>query len=42
MEATVIRNHLEWLLELPWGVFTKDNSDINKAKEILRFKSLWT
>ncbi len=35
MEATVIRNHLEWLLELPWGVFTKDNSDINKAKEIL-------
>lgn len=35
MEATVIRNHLEWLLELPWGIFTKDNSDINKAKEIL-------
>ncbi len=35
MEATVIRNHLEWLLELPWGVFTKDNSDINKAKEVL-------
>lgn len=35
MEATVIRNHLEWLLELPWGICTKDNSDIVKAKEIL-------
>ena len=35
MEATVIRNHLEWLLEVPWGVFTKDNCDINKAKEVL-------
>jgi ATP-dependent Lon protease len=35
MEATVIRNHLEWLLDLPWGVFTKDNCNIIKAKEIL-------
>ncbi|KKQ33145.1 MAG: Lon protease [candidate division TM6 bacterium GW2011_GWF2_37_49] len=35
MEATVIRNHLEWLLEMPWNVHTKDNTDIVKAKEIL-------
>jgi ATP-dependent Lon protease len=35
MESSVIRNHLEWLLGLPWGVYTKDNTDINRAKEIL-------
>ncbi|KKQ48680.1 MAG: Lon protease [candidate division TM6 bacterium GW2011_GWF2_38_10] len=35
MEATVIRNHLELLLGLPWGVFTKDNTDIKTAKTIL-------
>ncbi len=35
MEATVLRNHLEWLLGLPWGVHTKDNTDIKRAKEIL-------
>jgi ATP-dependent Lon protease len=35
MEATVLRNHLEWLMEMPWGVFTKDNTDITKAKDIL-------
>ncbi len=35
MESTVLRNHIEWLLALPWGIFTKDNVDIKKAKEIL-------
>lgn len=35
MEATVIRNHLEWLLGLPWGVVTKDCNDIKKAQEVL-------
>jgi ATP-dependent Lon protease len=35
MEATVIRNHLEWLLGIPWGIYTKDSNDINKAKEVL-------
>jgi ATP-dependent Lon protease len=35
MEATVLRNHLEWLLGMPWGVVTQDNSDIIQAKEIL-------
>lgn len=35
MESTVIRNHLEWLLGLPWGVYTKDNTNIAQAKEIL-------
>ena len=35
MEATVLRNHLEWLLGLPWGVYTKDNTDLQNAKKIL-------
>lgn len=35
MEATVIRNHLEWVLGMPWGVFTKDNLDIKHAKQVL-------
>jgi len=35
MEATVIRNYLEWLLFMPWGVHTKDNCDIEHAKSIL-------
>lgn len=35
MEATVLRNHLEWLLGMPWGVYTKDNVSISHAKQIL-------
>lgn len=35
LESTVIRNHLEWLLNLPWGVVTKDNLDIAHAKSVL-------
>jgi ATP-dependent Lon protease len=35
MESTVLRNHIEWILSLPWGVYTKDDIDIKKAKDIL-------
>ncbi|MCK4650963.1 endopeptidase La [Candidatus Babeliales bacterium] len=35
MEATVLRNHIEWLSSLPWGIYTKDNIDIKNAKKIL-------
>lgn len=35
MEASVTRNHIEWVLSLPWGIYTKDNLDINHAKKIL-------
>lgn len=35
LEATVIRNHLEWLLGLPWGVTTKDTNELARAKEVL-------
>lgn len=35
MEAAVLRNYLEWVYALPWGVYTQDNLDINHAKMIL-------
>jgi ATP-dependent Lon protease len=35
MEATVTRTHIELLIALPWGIFTKDNLSLNNAKEVL-------
>lgn len=34
-ETAVVRNYLEWMLELPWNKSTKDNLEINRAKRIL-------
>ncbi len=36
-EATVVRNYLDWMIELPWNNKDKklDNIDINQAKKIL-------
>ena len=34
-EATVIRNYLDWLLDVPWHKKTKDNLDIKHVREIL-------
>lgn len=34
-EATIVRTYLDWLVELPWSLSTKDIIDIPKAKEIL-------
>ncbi len=34
-EATVIRNYLDWILSLPWDIFTKNNTDLVKAEELL-------
>ncbi|MGC8742192.1 MAG: endopeptidase La [Candidatus Sumerlaeaceae bacterium] len=34
-EATVSRSYIEWLVDLPWGKFTKDKTDLNKAQELL-------
>jgi ATP-dependent Lon protease len=31
----VIRNYLEWMIELPWSVTTEDNLDLTQAKQIL-------
>jgi ATP-dependent Lon protease len=35
MEATVTRNHIELLLALPWGVYTKDNVSLPNAQDVL-------
>jgi ATP-dependent Lon protease len=35
MEASVIRNYLDWIFSLPWGIYTSDNLDINHAQEVL-------
>lgn len=35
MEAAVIRNYLEWVFSLPWGITTQDNLDLIHAKQIL-------
>lgn len=35
MESNLIRNYLDVLTSLPYGVYTEDNLDINNAKRIL-------
>lgn len=35
MEASVTRNHIEWVVSLPWGIYTQDNLDIMHAKKVL-------
>lgn len=35
MEAAVIRNYLDWIFALPWGVQTEDVLDIAHAKKVL-------
>jgi ATP-dependent Lon protease len=34
-EAGIIRTYLDWLLELPWGVASSDNLDVNHAAQVL-------
>ena len=34
-EATVVRNYLDWLLDIPWNKKSKVNKDLSKAMEIL-------
>ena len=34
-EATVVRNYLDWLLDIPWKKRSKINKDLKKAMEIL-------
>lgn len=34
-ETTVVRNYLDWLASLPWGILTKDSCDMTKSQEIL-------
>ena len=34
-EAPVIRNYLDWIIDLPWGKETEDNFDLTNAREVL-------
>ncbi|MEX5730174.1 ATP-dependent Lon protease [Rhodovulum iodosum] len=34
-EATVVRNYLDWMLSLPWGVKSRVKKDLTRAEKIL-------
>ncbi len=34
-EAAVVRNYIDWMLDLPWGEYGQDKCDIAEAKDIL-------
>ncbi len=34
-EIVMIRSYIDWLLDLPWNHYTKDNKDLKKVKEVL-------
>ena len=34
-EATVVRNYLDWLLNIPWGKKGRVNKDLGKAQDVL-------
>ena len=34
-EATVVRNYLDWMLSIPWGVKSRVKKDLGRAEEIL-------
>ena len=34
-EATVVRNYLDWILGVPWGVTSRVKKDLSKAEDIL-------
>ena len=34
-ELGMIREYLEWMINLPWNKFTKDNDNLNRVKDIL-------
>ena len=34
-EASVSRNYLDWIVSLPWGVYTEDNLELDHVREVL-------
>lgn len=34
-EAAVVRNYIDWMLNLPWFEYTEDNNSVARAREIL-------
>ena len=35
MEAAVLRTYIDWVLALPWGIYTQDNLDLQHAQQVL-------
>ena len=40
-EATVVRNYLDWMTELPWSNKSKINNDLKKCSKNTRRRSFW-
>lgn len=34
-EVNVVRNYIEWLINIPWNIYTKDNDDLDAISEKL-------
>jgi ATP-dependent Lon protease len=34
-EATVVRNYLDWMLSIPWGVTSRTKKDLGRAQKVL-------
>ncbi|MCB0420717.1 MAG: endopeptidase La [Bdellovibrionales bacterium] len=34
-EAAVVRNYVDWMLDLPWSAYAKETHDIQRARDIL-------
>ena len=34
-ETVVVRNYIDWLISLPWRVYTKDTEDLKRCRRIL-------
>lgn len=34
-ELNIVRNYIDWMLDLPWQVYTKDNEDLNNVRKQL-------
>src|SRR4030043_135396 len=34
-EASMVRTYLDWIIEMPWSIVTKDNLDLQKAGKVL-------
>ncbi len=34
-ESAVVRNYIDWMLNLPWNEFTEDDNSVKHAKEVL-------
>ena len=34
-ESAVVRNYIDWMLNLPWGEYTEDDNSVKHAREVL-------